>query len=197
MKNIGALKIVWILLIAMCVSLVVSAFLPLISVNDDIRDMYSEKELKQEAEDGITLKEMMDVSIFEYGTKIAPLETDEDEAGIYQTVSWAFVLLAVVSVVFAVFKKPILTIISALLTVIPFFLYWFDLNDRGTIGTPNSAYNWGVGYTLYYVILVAVVVCAIVFLIVKHNNKVMTNFTQFEFQPTTVPEDFNTQNKEQ
>ena len=65
--------------------------------------------------------------------------------------------------------KPIAVIIFSLLSLCAFSIQNFDYSDRGVI--PNSSYDWGIAYYIFYVATIVVFVGAIWMLVCKIKQK--------------------------
>lgn len=78
-------------------------------------------------------------------------------------------ILSLVTLLFTLFKKPVAVIIFNAFTLGAYYLMTWDFKDRGVM--PNSRYNWGIAYYLYYIGIVVIFAGAIWLLGVKIKLK--------------------------
>ena len=163
-------------LIAMIAALcaIVAFFLPYISATDDYRS-YMATRADEKPFNGvdITVADMMDMSLFEY----ARVYYQGGEAffrssgtgvfyGVLITLIGGFALLALLA---AWRKRPVLTLICDLLMGGVFYLVNWDFVDRGIM--PDSDRVWAIAHQLYYPLAAVIAVCAVWMFIVKRRLK--------------------------
>ena len=83
----------------------------------------------------------------------------EEFAAVYVPLTVAPAVLGALTLLFAVLRKPIPSILFSVLTVALTLLLNWDFEDRGVI--PSDTYDWGVARWVYLAAGVAVIVCAI------------------------------------
>ena len=163
-------------IIAMIAALcaIVAFFLPYISATEDYR-AYMEFQADEKPIEGtnITVRAMMDMSLFEYATTyfqggeaIFHSSGSGTFYGILISLIVGFALLAFLA---AWRKRPILTLILDLLMGGTFYLVNWDFVDRGIM--PDSDRVWAIAYYLYYPLVAIIAVSAIWMLVVKHRMK--------------------------
>lgn len=128
-------------------------FLPYATASDNNREYleeYSDSMFIDELE--MTNEDAVNISLFEYFNIYKhALAINESEliaviCIILICASFGFTLL---SLLFAVLKKPVAVIIFNVLNLVAFYANAWDHTDRGTID--NSSYDFGIGYYFYYI----------------------------------------------
>lgn len=111
---------------------------------------------------GMTNDDIADLSLFEYVriySSAGELGMPEEFAVVYVPLTVAPAVLGILTLLFAVLRKPVPAIVFSALTVaMTLFLNW-DFADRGVI--PSDMYDWGIARWLYLVAGIAVAACAI------------------------------------
>ena len=87
---------------------------------------------------------------------------------IYVVIVVGIGIFSLLSLIFALLKKPIPLIISDVLDFGVFTFLGWDFRDRGLI---ISAYNWGIGYYLFYIGIVMALVGAVLLIMAKKKGK--------------------------
>ena len=169
-------KLTLLRLIAMVAALAAIAafFLPYISATDDYRSyMADQAENKPFENVDITVKEVMDMSLFKYARVY--FQGGEAIFGSSGTGTFYGVLIALVSV-FALLAllaawrgRPVLTLICGLLMGGAFYLVNWDFVDRGIM--PDGNRVWAIAYYLYYPLAAIIAICAIWMFVVKRQQK--------------------------
>ena len=147
-------------------------FLPMATANADYT-AYLEKNAEEfnVEEIEMTNKNAVHVSMYEFAKMYW---------GVYSVVAKTFstVVTAVIgatgffsliTLLFAVLKKPIPVIAFNTFTLGAYYLMTWDFKDRGVM--PNSHYDWGIAYYLYYIGIAAVFAGAVWLLITKIKQK--------------------------
>lgn len=119
---------------------------------------------------------MADMSLFTYGRVY--FQGGEEvlrskESGIfYGVLMFSVAGFALLVLLAACSKKPILTLILDLLMAGAFYLINWDFVDRGIM--PDSRRVWAISYSLYYPLVVIIAICAIWMVIEKRRAKRVT-----------------------
>ena len=142
--------------------LVVAFFLPYASGTQEFREGLSSMSANPYSETlGMSNEDLADISLFEYvriyGAS-GELGMGDAFAAVYVPLTVAPAVLSVLTLLFAVLRKPIPSIIFSVLTVALTFLLNWDFEDRGVI--PSSNYDWGIARWVYLVAGIAVIACA-------------------------------------
>ena len=163
-------------LIAMVATLaaIVAFFLPYISATDDYRFYMADQAEDKPIENvDITVKEVMDMSLFKYarvyfqgGEAIFGSSGAGTFYGVLITLIAGFALLALLS---AWRGRPILTLICGILMGGAFYLVNWDFVDRGIM--PDGNRVWAIVYYLYYPLAAIIAICAIWMFFVKRQQK--------------------------
>lgn len=163
-------------LIAMITAVVaiISFFLPYISASNDYRNyMATRADEKPFEGTDITVADMMDMSLFEYaktyyqgGDAIFRSSGSGVFYGVLISSIAGFALLVLLA---AWRKRPILTLLCDLLMGGAFYLVNWDFVDRGIM--PDSNRVWAIAYHLYYPLVAIIAVCAVWMFVVKRRLK--------------------------
>lgn len=163
----------FIITIIMAVLMVVSMFLPYSTAVGDHRERleraaeYSQDEIEL----GMTAEDLMDISMLDYAKTY--LSYGEQIMGstsfVYVALFAIVALFALMSLLFAILKKPIPGIVFGLLTLVFYYIHNWDYQDRGVISGLN--YDWGIGHYLLYVAIVLYLIAAVWMIIAKKNEK--------------------------
>ncbi len=125
---------------------------------------------------GITVDEMDNISMIEYAKIYNEFSNqiwgNPDFGKIYSAFITLMSAFSLIAILFASAKKPIGTIISAVVAFAIFMVQSWDYTDRGVIG--NGNYVWGIGYYVFYVAVAAVLIGSIWMLIGKKKIKSLT-----------------------
>ncbi|MBE7058649.1 MAG: hypothetical protein E7387_06065 [Ruminococcaceae bacterium] len=155
------------------VMLIVTLFLPFASATEEYAE-HLQKYSDEMYAVGIDMKneEAIDISLLEFikvYAATADLGMSQDVAVVCLVIIFAFILFAILTVLFSVFKKPIPAIIFNLLSFGVFWVIRWDFEDRGVI--PSSNYDWGIAGTFCYVGIVVVMIGAVALLVMKIMTK--------------------------
>ena len=163
-------------LVAMVVAFIaiVTFFLPYISATDEYREyMSSRSEEKPIEGTDITVGDMMDMSLFEYARNYyqggEAIFHSSGSGMFYGVLISAIAGFALLTLLAAWRKRPILTLICDLLMGGAFYLVNWDFVDRGIM--PDSDRVWAIAYHLYYPLAAVIAVCAIWMFVVKRRMK--------------------------
>lgn len=129
-------------------------------------------ELDYVEEIGMTNGEAVDLSLVEFMRIYAEAirQDMQKEISIACIVIIAiFTGLSVITLLLALFKKPIGVMVFDVLAMVAFRIIHFDFEDRGVI--PSSSYDWGITNTLVYVFGVCVLGVAVWLLVTKIKYK--------------------------
>lgn len=161
-------------LVTVVASIIVLAafFLPLATADAE----YAEY-LKTHAQDYImpgievTNEEVIHISMYEYAMMY--METyntiDRTLSTVVVAIIGAAGFLSLITLLFAIFKKPIAVIIFNALSLGVYYLMVWDFKERGVV--PNNIYNLGFAYYVYYIGFIAVFAGAVWLLGVKIKQK--------------------------
>ncbi len=163
-------------IIGIIVSLVAIAafFLPFIPATPDYAkymDSISNEKVYSSAD--LTVGDMKDISLFEYakvyvqaGHEIYP---DQSAGIIYAVLIGAIGVSAIITLLCALGKKPVLMMIFSIIMGVAFYLVNWDFMDRRIM--PDSNRVWGIAHSMYYPCALILFICAIWILIVKRKAK--------------------------
>lgn len=163
-----------IIIIVSAVVALVAFFLPYISATDNFRAYINEHaDEKVYSTVDLTIGDLADMSMFTYarvyfqgGEEILRSK----ESGIfYGVLMFSVAGFALLVLLTALGKKPILTLILDLLMAGAFYLINWDFIDRGIM--PDSRRVWAISHSLYYPLAAIIVVCAIWMFIEKRKAK--------------------------
>lgn len=158
----------------------VMLFLPYASATEDF-----EKELMESPEQTFSMstemtnEEVVNLSLFDYlkidcaGMDYAVTKAVAIANLVIISVFGVFVLL---TILMAVLKKPIATIVFDVLSIIAFAVIHFDFSDRGII--PSSKYDWGIANYLTFILGAVVLAGAVWLFIEKRKAKKQTETDQ-------------------
>ena len=162
-------------LIAMIVAFIaiVGFFLPFISATQDYRDYMADK-TEDKPFDGvdITVREIMDISLFKYAKVY--LQSGEAFFGssgmgtFYGGLMSLIPGLALLVLLAAWRERPVLTLILDLLMGGAFYIVNWDIVDRGIM--PSGDRVWAIAHHLYYPLVAIIAACAIWMLIAKRRR---------------------------
>lgn len=143
--------------------LVVAFFLPYASAVESRREtLMSAPDLVVSESLGMTSEDIADVSLFEYArvySAASEFGYDEEYAMLYVPLISAVCVLSVLTLLFALLRKPVATVVFSVLTVALVQLLNWDFEARGVI--PSSSYDWGVAKWAYLAAGVIVIAGAI------------------------------------
>lgn len=150
--NENTMKITFLVTLTGSFIVLAAFFLPYASATEEYRDFL--KSYFQEmnvAEIGMTNGDAINVSLFEFAKMYGVIyrSVDKELGMIIMTIIGAIGVLSLITVLFAALKKPIGILIFNCLTYGAFSMLTWDFRDRGVM--PNSDYNWGISYYLYYI----------------------------------------------
>ena len=153
--------------------LVAAFFLPYASGTQEFREGLSSMPANPYSETlGMSNDDIVDLSLVEYVriySAAGELGMPEEFAAIYVPLTVAPAVLSVLTLLFAVLRKPIPSIAFSALTVALTFLLNWDFEDRGVI--PSSSYDWGVARWAYLVAGIAAIALAIWQIVLRRQLK--------------------------
>ena len=156
------------------VLMLATIFLPYATATEEHAErlnMYADSIVYEEL--NITSKDMVNVSMVDYARIYSNLSEQVFGNSVIGIICAVFVILigsfSLLAILFSVIKKPIAVIIFSLLSLCAFSIQNFDYSDRGVI--PNSSYDWGIAYYIFYVATIVVFVGAIWMLVCKIKQK--------------------------
>lgn len=158
--------------LAAAILVVVAFFLPLATANAEYTEYlkkYAEElnvpEIKMTNEDAIH------ISMYEFAkTYWACYDLiDKTLAMVVTAVIGAAGIFSLITLLVALFKKPVAVIIFNVFTLGAYYLTIWDFKDRGVM--PNSNYDWGIAYYLYYIGIVVVFAGAVWLLAAKIKQR--------------------------
>ncbi len=156
--------------IVAAVLLLVLLFLPYVSAEEDYAEELEEiEDLYIDEENEITYGSVIDLSLYEY----SKLSLFEDSMwDFFDGVAWvtlAFAVLAFLTLLCAMGKKPVGTIIFNLLAFAVFVFE--DMAFDESVIDENRHYGWGFAHYLIYVALVAVIAGAVWMMVDKRKAR--------------------------
>ena len=153
--------------------LVVAFFLPYAAGTQEFREGLGSMSANTYSETlGMSNEDLADISLFEYAriySASGELGMGDAFAVIYVPLIVAPAVLSVLTLLFAVLRKPIPSAIFSMLTVALTFLLNWDFEDRGVI--PSSNYDWGIARWVYLAAGVAVIACAIWQVVLRKQSR--------------------------
>lgn len=143
--------------------MVLCVFLPYATATNDYAerlDKYPDVMMMEDME--MTAKDVKHLSMAEYANIYYTMRNElwRDPAnGIFLAVLVGLIGgFSLITVLFALGRKPIATIIFAALAYGVFAVQNFDYTDRGVI--PSNSYDWGIAHTLFPIAVIVVVIGA-------------------------------------
>lgn len=153
--------------------LVAAFFLPYASGTQEFREGLSSMTANPYSETlGMSNEDLADISLFEYVriySASGELGMGDAFAAVYVPLTVAPVVLGVLTLLFAVLRKPVPAVVFSVLSVALTFLLNWDFEDRGVI--PSSSYGWGIARWVYLVAGVAVIACAIWQIVLRKQSR--------------------------
>ena len=153
--------------------LVAAFFLPYASGTQEFREGLGSMSANPYSETlGMSNEDLADISLFEYAriyNASGELGMGDAFAVIYVPLTVAPAVLSVLTLLFAVLRKPIPSTVFSVLTVALTFLLNWDFEDRGVI--PGSNYDWGIARWVYLAAGVGVIACAIWQIVLRKQSK--------------------------
>lgn len=166
------IRIPFLVTVIASVIVVLAFFLPLASANEKHKEYLENYEWEIDA-GGLEMssKDAVHMSMFDYARIYwGVVDTiDRTLATVVTAVIAASGILSLVTLAFALWKKPIAVILFNGLTLGAYYLMTWDFNDRGVL--PNSHYEWGIAYYLYYIGIAAIFAGAVWMLVTKIKIK--------------------------
>ena len=153
--------------------LIVSLFLPLATAVGDDREAleeYPDTVLDKDLD--ITAGEMEDLTIVEFGSVYHTLAISGysvDESTVRVVIIIVFAACGVLTALFSALRKPVPTIVFAVLAMAALALLRWDLGDTGVVD--GGRYTWGVGLYLSFVGTAVAVAGAIMMIAQKTRLK--------------------------
>lgn len=148
-------------------------FVPYVSAAEEYRDTIDAMGDQTFTSDSdLTYADMKDISLFEYARfSVMYGETfgSEEYKWIYGILYSSAGVIAVLMILTALAKKPILTVLLDLLGIGVIRIVNWDLVDRGIINENRMV--WGIAHYLYYLVLLLIAAAAVWLLVVKIKGK--------------------------
>ncbi|MFR0880366.1 MAG: hypothetical protein ACLSGN_02610 [Oscillospiraceae bacterium] len=172
-------NIPFIALIAASFLLIVSFFLPFASADGKYKDYLKDNPKGMFAEEiDMTNKEAVNISLIEYAKMYGYVATSmkghyQQQGMLSLVLIIAMGVFSILTLIFAIMKKAGKTIVFDCLNFLFFFLYTFDLKDRGVL--PSDDYNYGIAYYLYIIFSIIIIISLIWYII---NTKKQKNSSQ-------------------
>lgn len=117
----------------------------------------------------MTAEDMRHISMFEYAQAYININ-DVYAVGIVYVVFVAMIgAFALLTLLFALLKKPIPVIIFSVLALGTFLIQNWDYSDRGVV--PGNNYDWGIAYYLFFAAFVLILGGAVWMLVCKIKAK--------------------------
>lgn len=117
----------------------------------------------------ITAEDMINISMVEYANMYGNLSeqiwNDASYGIFYIAIVGLIGVFSLLSVLFAVLKKPIAVTVFSILSLVVFTIQNSDYTQRGVI--PSSTYEWGAAYYVFYVAFAVALVGAVWMLVSK------------------------------
>lgn len=161
-----------------CVTLVVTVivvaafFLPLATANTEYAK-YLKNHMQTLNEMGaeITTEDTINISMFDFVKMYQTVYGTIDKATATVVVAIIGItgILSLMTLLFAILKKPIAVIVCNALTLGAYHLMIWDFKDRKVM--PNNHYDWGIAFYLYYIGIVAIFAGAVWLLIAKIKKR--------------------------
>ena len=159
--------------IVAAVLLVAAFFLPYAAGTQEFRDGLSSMSLNPYSETlGMSNQDLVDISLFEYVriySSSGELGMREAFSMLYTVLTAAAGVLGVLTLLFALLRKPIPVVVFSVLTVALSLLLNWDFEDRGVI--PSPSYDWGVARWVYLAAGTAAVALAIWQIVLRRQSK--------------------------
>lgn len=153
--------------------MILTLFLPYTSATKDFAERIdSYPEALAYSDTDIKVSDVKNVSMVQYASMYGSNSKEilhQSSAGIlYVSIVIGIGVFSILSLIFALRKKSIPIIIFDVLAFILFAVLCWDFKDRGLM---EMAYNWGVGYYLFYVGAILALAGAILLIVTKNKNK--------------------------
>ena len=166
------LRLPFLITLAAAIIVVAAFFLPLATANEEhleYLEKYAEEFSVPEIE--MTNGDVIHISMYEYFRMYGVVYSTIDKTlgTVLMVLIGAVGILSLVTLLFALFKRPIAVIICNALTLGAYYLMTWDFKDRGVM--PNSNYDWGMAYYLYYIGIAAVFAGAVWLLVARIQQK--------------------------
>lgn len=153
--------------------LVAAFFLPYAAGTQEFRDGLSSMSLNPYSKTlGMSNEDLADISLFEYVriySSSSELGMSETFSMLYTALTAAAGVLGVLTLLFALLRKPIPVVVFSVLTVALSLLLNWDFEDRGVI--PSTSYDWGIARWVYLVAGIAAVMLAIWQIVLRRQPK--------------------------
>jgi len=152
-------------------------FLPYASATDSYKERlerHPDEIFAQEV--NMTNEDAVSISLFEYlRVYIAGINIDsyQDYGVIYTVVIGLMGAFSLLTFLFVILKKPVAYLVFDCITFGVFCLLNWDFNDRWIV--PNSRYDWGAAYYLYYIGAILLFVGAVWYIISRAKAKKAQN----------------------
>lgn len=160
--------------------LLITLILPFASAKEDYKERlmrYPDYMHTEEAD--MTNKDAVNVSLVEFiriDYAAAKANISEEVAIANMVIIIAFIVFAVLTLLFSILKKPISTLIFDIISFLIIQLLKYDYKDRGVI--PSSSYDWGIAHIVCYIGIAIVAVSAVLLIIVRIKSKRSTKTSE-------------------
>lgn len=170
-KQLGTIAVIATIVAAAL--LVVAFFLPYAAGTQEFRAGLTSMPVNPYSETlGMSNEELADISLFEYARiygASGELGMIEAFSMLYTVLTAAAGVLGVLTLLFALLRKPIPVVVLSVLTVALSLLLNWDFEDRGVI--PSPSYDWGVARWVYLAAGTAAVALAIWQIVLRRQPK--------------------------
>lgn len=168
----SALKLSFFTTLVAALLTAITFFLPLASANDEHEEYlkrYAQEFNVEEIE--MTNEDAIHISMYDFAKTywVVYSSIDKTLATVVTAVIGAAGVLSLITLLFTLLKKPVAIFIFNLFTFGAYYLMVWDFKDRGVM--PNSHYDWGIAYYLYFIGLFLVFAGAIWMFIKKVKLK--------------------------
>ncbi len=172
-KNFNIFKII---IIVACVVLFIGLFLPYQASTEEYKEYLQEnpdainiEEIDLTNKDAINISTIENFKVYSYAMSNSEGNSWlSGEATINFILIIVLILSTILTLIFTVFNKKVLSIIFSILILGSSLLMNYDIVDRGAI--PSSQYTYGISFYLYPIMAIVILV-SIIILIVKNKKK--------------------------
>lgn len=169
--------IIWVIMIVCSLVLASCFFLPYASVDEETREWIEQHPNGTAIEEiGMTNKDAADLSLLEFYNLYSYMKNvsagrDHDIAVICVVLLVTIAILTSLIVIFSILRLSIPTAVFALIDVLIYYLFAWDIHDRAVVGGQYSYWNFGYAYYMAYVLFVLMFILSIVFLCLRIFEK--------------------------
>lgn len=178
MKKINIFKII---ILVLCFIALIGLFLPYEKSIGEYRQSLKDNPTIMNIEEvNFKNKDVIDISIIE-NLKVYSYAMNnssgndwvQGESIINVIITIALIVSIVLTILFSLLNKSVLTIIFSIIMGISSLLINYDIVDRGVI--PSSTYTYGLAYYLYVPLAIIILVCSIINIINSKKKKNSVN----------------------